>query len=280
MKQFKKLMITILLVVFVFTISDLSVISHPAVAQAATVKLSKKSLTLEVGKTATLKISGSKKTVTWSSNKKSVATVSNKGKVTTVTAVAAGKATITATVSGKKYNCTVTVTAPPNPYLAGAPYDAQEIDVVGISLVIPKEWTLNYGDFTTEVISASITPKDTSLSSSIDIGISILETEVEYSDIKKEIAVVYSQEGITKLCTESIGNTAFEITNYSQTDMKTDYGTVLRTEYTLTTVNNSYTQVIYNFSLGSVVVEVAANDFDKLGLSTISDYTIKSLLIK
>lgn len=78
------------------------------VASAATIKLNQKKVSLEVGKTKQLKLTGTKKAVTWSSSKKSVATVSKSGKVT---AKSAGTATITAKSSGKKYTCKVTVTA-------------------------------------------------------------------------------------------------------------------------------------------------------------------------
>ena len=71
--------------------------------QAASIKLSKKSLSLNVGKSKTLKIKNLKKgqKVKWSSSKKKVATVSSKGKVT---ARKKGTATITATVKGKSIN--------------------------------------------------------------------------------------------------------------------------------------------------------------------------------
>lgn len=78
-------------------------------AEAATVKLNKKSLTLIKGKTYQLKISGTKSKVTWKSSKPSVAKVSTKGKVT---AVKAGTAKITATVNKKNYTCTVKVESP------------------------------------------------------------------------------------------------------------------------------------------------------------------------
>ena len=78
-----------------------------SVASAATVKLSQTKVSLKVGQTKQLKLTGAKKTITWSSSKKSVATVSKSGKVT---AKAAGTATITAKSSGKKYTCKVTVT--------------------------------------------------------------------------------------------------------------------------------------------------------------------------
>lgn len=77
-----------------------------AVAEAATVKINKKTATVVVGATVKLKISGTSKKVTWSTSKKSVATVSSKG---VVTGKKAGTATITAKVNGKKYTCKVTV---------------------------------------------------------------------------------------------------------------------------------------------------------------------------
>lgn len=74
--------------------------------EAATVKISKKSLSLYVGKSSTLKVSGTKKKIKWSTSKKSVATVSSKGKVV---AKKKGTATITAKIGSKKYPCKVTV---------------------------------------------------------------------------------------------------------------------------------------------------------------------------
>lgn len=77
-------------------------------AKKKKVQLNKKTVTLEVGKKVTLKIKNApkKKKITWSSNKKKIASVSKKG---VVTAKKAGKANITAKVSGKKYVCKVTV---------------------------------------------------------------------------------------------------------------------------------------------------------------------------
>lgn len=76
------------------------------VSAAAKVAINKKSLTLTVGSTTQLKISGTKKKVKWKSSKKSIATVSAKGKVK---AKKAGKAVITAKVGKKTYKCKVTV---------------------------------------------------------------------------------------------------------------------------------------------------------------------------
>lgn len=72
------------------------------------VKLNKTKLTLTEGKTYKLKLKNNKKKVKWSSAKKSVATVSSVGKIR---AKKAGRATITAKASGRKYKCRVTVKA-------------------------------------------------------------------------------------------------------------------------------------------------------------------------
>lgn len=72
------------------------------------IKLNKTKLTLTVGKTYKLKLKNNKKKVKWSSTKKSIASVSSKGKIK---AKKAGKATIVAKASGKKYKCKVTVKA-------------------------------------------------------------------------------------------------------------------------------------------------------------------------
>ena len=79
----------------------------PVNAEAASkVKLNKTKLTLEVGKTATLKLKGAK-VKKWSSSNKKVVTVSSKGKVK---AKKAGTATIKAKAkNGKIYKCKVTV---------------------------------------------------------------------------------------------------------------------------------------------------------------------------
>ncbi|WP_310604814.1 Ig-like domain-containing protein [Anaerosporobacter sp.] len=78
----------------------------PNITVQAAVKINKTSLSLNVGSSSQLKITGTTKKVTWSSSKTSVASVSSKGKVT---AKKEGTATISAKVSGKTYKCKVTV---------------------------------------------------------------------------------------------------------------------------------------------------------------------------
>lgn len=101
MKRFKKASIIFLMFML------LSVIAMPVSASAA--KLNKKSVSLNVGKTYTLKATGTKGKITWTSSNKSVATVSSKG---AVKAKKKGTAVITAKYGKKKLTCKVTVKQP------------------------------------------------------------------------------------------------------------------------------------------------------------------------
>lgn len=101
MKRIKRLSVMLLCCLL------LSVIAMPVSASAA--KLNKKSISLNVGKTYTLKASGTKEKITWTSSKKSVATVSSKG---VVKAKKKGTAVITAKYGKKKLACKVTVKQP------------------------------------------------------------------------------------------------------------------------------------------------------------------------
>lgn len=76
------------------------------VAQAAIVKLNKKAITLDVGSTQKLKVTGTKAKVKWRSTKSRIAKVSKSG---VVTAVSSGSATIKAKVGKKVLSCKVTV---------------------------------------------------------------------------------------------------------------------------------------------------------------------------
>ena len=75
---------------------------------AASPRLNLKTVSLQRGKSTTLKLSNAKEKVTWKSSNKAVASVTSKGKVT---AKKQGTATITATNKKKSYQCKVTVAA-------------------------------------------------------------------------------------------------------------------------------------------------------------------------
>ena len=100
------------LILIAFTM--LLILFMPATAEAK-VKLNKKSITLDVGKSTKLKLTGTKKKVTWSSSNKKMATVSSSGKVK---AKNEGTATIRAKAGKKTYKCKVTVLDQTNNYKA------------------------------------------------------------------------------------------------------------------------------------------------------------------
>ncbi len=82
-------------------------ICKPAYENATTVKLDKTALTLSKGSAYTLKATTGSKLTTWTSSNKAVANVSTGG---VVTAVSAGKATITVKLAnGNKATCVITV---------------------------------------------------------------------------------------------------------------------------------------------------------------------------
>ncbi len=97
------------IIMSILLIAALAVTAVPIHSLAkAKVKLNKTKLSMNVGKTTTLKLKNNKKKVKWSSSNKKVAKVSAKGKVK---GLKKGKATITAKVGKKKYKCKVTVKA-------------------------------------------------------------------------------------------------------------------------------------------------------------------------
>ncbi|MCH5252799.1 MAG: Ig-like domain-containing protein [Lachnospiraceae bacterium] len=102
MKTLKKRLAILLMISMVVSVLSTNV----QVEGKSKIKLSKKKLTLYVGRTKTLKLKGTKKTPKWSSSKKSVATVSKKGKIK---AKKKGTTVITAKLKKKNYKCKVTV---------------------------------------------------------------------------------------------------------------------------------------------------------------------------
>ena len=85
-----------------------AIISGQSLDAKTKIKLNKTKISLEVGQTKQLKLTGTKKKVTWKSSAAKIAAVNKKGKVT---AKKAGKATITAKYNKKNYTCKVTVKA-------------------------------------------------------------------------------------------------------------------------------------------------------------------------
>lgn len=85
--------------------------SHVGTVQAKTkAKLNKKSVTLDVDDSITLKVSGTKKKVSWSSSNKKIATVKSKGKYKAVVkAKKSGSCVIKAKVGKKVLKCKIVI---------------------------------------------------------------------------------------------------------------------------------------------------------------------------
>lgn len=158
-------------------------------------KVSKKTYTLEAGKTATIKTTVSpksaKKSVTYKSNKTSVATVSKKGKVTAKKAGTA-KITVTATGKNKKKKSTwvkIKVTA-------------NNTNVTGISATLSKN-TISVGESTQ--VMANVTPSTAKNKS------------VTYASGNPAVAVVNNAGIVTGV---GAGTAAITVTSVSNPNVK------------------------------------------------------------
>ena len=112
MKKWKKILIS-LITVFVLTMlpAESAILPGTVCVTEAAPRISSSKLTMIKGQSRTLKITGLKKgqKITWKSSNSKIVTVNKAGKLQ---AKAKGSATITGTVSKRKYTCKVTVQAP------------------------------------------------------------------------------------------------------------------------------------------------------------------------
>ena len=146
-------------------------------------KLNKKNISLNVGKTQTLKMTGTKQKITWSSSNKKVAKVSNKG---VVKGLKKGSATITAKVGGKKYNCKVTVKVG-NVAVTGVSLNESDVDLdVGETLQLKA--TVSPGNATNKTVTWS--SSDSYVASVDSQGVVTAESE--------GIAYIYAKAGNKK----------------------------------------------------------------------------------
>lgn len=261
LKKFYKIiaMVIILTVVSPLVFSD----TMNTVAYAATIKLNKTSLSLEVGNTYTLKVSGTKSKITWSSSDKEVVTVSTKGKVT---AKKEGTATVTALVNKKKYNCKVTVKEPINPLVAKAPFDAQVSNIGKLNMVIPKNWSSSILGQQGNNIMVVLYPSTADLTkSSSNITVIVQETAtVPTYDVAKEYfgSVITSDYITNQLTTSGMENVI--VSDFKSSDYETKVGTAYETEYKVDykvkDTEGSLNQVIYDIYYNNYLVEVTITD--------------------
>ncbi|HWT27233.1 MAG TPA: Ig-like domain-containing protein [Mobilitalea sp.] len=264
MKHLKRIykfiaMVMILSIVSPFVLSN----TKDTVAYAATIKLTKTSLTLDVGKTYTLKVSGTKSKVTWSSSNKAVATVSTTGKVT---AKKEGTATVTALVSKKKYTCKVTVKKPVNPLVTNAPFAAQEGSIGKINVVFPKDWNSSVLVQQGNNIMVMLYPSTADMTvgtSNITISVQETATAPTYDVAKEYLASVITSDFITsQLSASGLGDVV--VSGFTTSDYETKNGTAFKTEYKAdyktADQEGALKQVIYDLFINNYLVEVTITD--------------------
>jgi hypothetical protein len=264
-----------------------NVLTAQAAAKASTkqsaVKISKKTLTLEVGKTATLKVTGSKSKVTWTTSDKTVATVGKTGKVT---AKKAGTATITATVNKKKYTCKVTVTeaVASNPYVANAPFAAQENTYSKLSYVVPKDWTKTVVAEQDKAIVLLYYPStaDTTKGTS-NVTVTIQETGAakgDYSTTKTYFESLITQDYITAQLAQQDPNVT--VSDFKTSDYEAKLGTAFKTDYKAVFSGITMTQTIYDLIIDNYLIEVnVTNIGDNItpDVSTVGEYLLNSIQV-
>ncbi len=258
-------------------------ISSATVAEAAAVKLSKKEITLEVGKSQTLKLTGTKQKITWTTSKKTVAVVSTTGKVT---AKKAGTAVITATANKKKYTCKVTVKAAvvKNPNVTNAPFAAQELKYNKISYIVPKGWTAEtvaeQGTSAALSIHPTVDATDTDLSS---VTLTITDTgtpKTDYSVLKEYFKGSITEDLIKSQLAQSGIET--ELVGFTQSDYETTLGTAFKIEYSFTYNDITIKQAIYELNIDNYLLEVNITDIgDGLtpDINTVGEYLLNTLQV-
>lgn len=271
MKKFRALLkVFVLLMVLSFVSPAVLPISGAVTAQAAAVKLSQKELTLEVGKSQTLKITGTKQKAAWTSSNKSVATVGKTGKVT---AKEAGTATITATVNKKKYSCKVTA------------FESQKLTSGKVSYVIPKDWTSEVLLDQNGSAALQFFPKSADITNPIsflEIVISYTgTTKTEYSTAKEYLETLMTEEYLTNLYSQ--GGTAVTISDIKMSDYESKLGTAFKSEFNAKIDDLSMDQIIYDIFLDDYVIEVQVwdiGDNTKPDVALMGEYLLNSITVK
>ena len=253
--------------------------NNVAVAEAAaSVKLNKTKLSLTVGDTAKLAVSGTKSKVTWATSKKAVATVDKAGKVT---AVKAGAATIKATVDKKTYTCKVTVKEV-NPNVTKAPFKAQEVVFGDLKGVIPKDWENKVTFDSQGVYSSALYPKAADLEtlvSGVQLMIQYTGTpKLDYSQVKEYFAASVTEDLINSQL--AAGGLDVKITDFKTSDFESTLGTAFKTEYKMNVSGIEVSQAIYDVYIDNYLIQVTVSS-DSDGTTpdsyVVGEYLLNSL---
>lgn len=161
---------------------------------SAAVKINKVKATMEVDSTLKLTLSGTKSTPTWKTSKKAVATVDKTG---LVTAKSEGSATITASVSGNKYTCSVKVvdsnkvTAQKEYYEIEDTWTVDGLWTLTLNSVTTTDYRNQFSDKTPDqVVVLDYTYENVGYTSDI-MDLYISSTNMKVVDEKGEVADTY-----------------------------------------------------------------------------------------
>lgn len=253
--------------------------NNVAVAEAAaSVKLNKTKLSLTVGDTAKLTVSGTKSKITWATSKKTVATVDKAGKVT---AVKAGTATIKATVDKKSYTCKVTVKAV-NPNVTKAPFKAQEVVFGDLKGVVPKDWENKVTYNTQGIYSSALYPKTADLEtlvSGVQLMIQFTGTpKMDYSQVKEYFGASITEDLINSQL--AAGGLEVKVTDFKTSDFESTLGTAFKTEYKMNISGIEVSQAIYDVYIDNYLIQVTVSS-DSDGTTpdsyVVAEYLLNSL---
>ncbi len=267
MKKFKKLAVALFMVLAMIAPMTLPVSGTYAIAEAAAVSLSKKSLKLDIGQTAALKVSGTKSKVTWKSSDKEIATVTSKG---VVLGYSAGNATITATVNKKKYTCKVTVNLPSNLYQSNA--DWQEILIDKVSLVIPTACTYETTQKSESSLQTIISFEDPGQQMVVDV--TYTGEAADYDSLEATLDETISEDVFADLAAED----GLAIGDFKVYKLDSTVGTVYAYSFYLGDDSRAIFQVIYEYSIDNYNIKLMSLDATDSDLFDIAEWTLSSTM--
>jgi hypothetical protein len=259
MKQVKRMkLILALALVFAMVSPTVLPIGNVAVAEAKSkaIKLNVTKATITVGKSTTLSVKGTTKKAKWSSSDKKVATVTKNGKVT---GVAAGTATITATVDGKKYNCKVTVKEKvvTNPYTEKTAYESKAVSVENINYVIPQSWVYETNKNAPGYVVNYLKGADTSKACS-NVLIAVMNNTGKLDNTTLKVYLDDLVKGqVAELKTKGYTDVTYKISDYTY-----DNGTAIMLDLTYTYQGVKYTVKAYDILVGNYWIELNSTDIN------------------
>lgn len=251
-------------------------------ATAATIAISPKKLTLEVGKTKVLKVTGTKVKATWKSSDAKIAAVSKTG---LVTAKKAGKATITATVNKKAYTCSVTVkdVKVKNPLVDAAPFKAQGVTSGNVSYIFPSSWN-KYEGSASGLTQIFLSPETMTSSTDDQTPYILLYLADLAAPSDADTLAAYYKEFTADTIVSQFAQSGMDVTvnNFTLTNYATDLGIGYLTSFDYTYQGLTVKRNIYDIYTDKTLIKVMVSDPGKTttpDLNQAADYLLKTIQI-